>query len=427
MSFIYKSLFIFILTIPALYQTHAHTLDSLRMEKINGKRFIIHRAEPQETLYAISRRYNVTVDEIQQYNPSLSDGLKMYTELKIPYNKTTQKIDQSFPKTHQINSDQSQTHIVAQGETLFAISRLYNISVDSLKAYNHLYTNSLSVGDTLVLGQEQKIAPSPATQKQSSTPLTGSRYHVVQPSETLFGISRTYDISVDSLRSYNQLMSNSLSIGDTLDLGMNPRPNLTTPTSPQESAELIDSSLYHFVQPSETLFRISKTYDVDLDTLVAWNHLESYNLDIGQKLIISERAPSMTQEEVKEEETKLKPKKKKQPLDTIFVKTDNAPIKTKASVNSDGKVEIQQEGFAMEIQDTDHTTKYLALHRDAAPGTKIRVTNQMNGNTVVVRVVGILPETGLNKNVMIRISHAAFEGLGGIDIKVPVKSKYVEQ
>ena len=78
----------------------------------------------------------------------------------------------------------------------------------------------------------------------------------------------------------------------------------------------------------------------------------------------------------------------------------------------------------MIIDDTDFTTKYLALHKTAPMGSLVKVINRMTNKEVEVRVVGNLPETGLNRNVLLRLSSAAYEKLGALDQKIPVTSSY---
>ena len=65
---------------------HPHThLDSLGVETVNGKVFVIHKVDEKETLYAIARRYGATVDAIKSSNPGLSSSLEVGQILKIPY------------------------------------------------------------------------------------------------------------------------------------------------------------------------------------------------------------------------------------------------------------------------------------------------------------------------------------------------------
>src|SRR5689334_12254910 len=60
-------------------------LDSIGTETINGKIFVLHQVGEKETLYAISRRYSVPVETIVQYNPTASAGLDIGQILKVPY------------------------------------------------------------------------------------------------------------------------------------------------------------------------------------------------------------------------------------------------------------------------------------------------------------------------------------------------------
>lgn len=94
--------------------------------------------------------------------------------------------------------------------------------------------------------------------------------HVVQSGETLFTIARQYDLSVGDIRRWNQLRDDRLSPGTELKIGPPIRENATT----------------HTVQQGETLFAISRQYNVNIAELQAWNGLDDYNLTIGQELVI---------------------------------------------------------------------------------------------------------------------------------------------
>ncbi len=71
--------------------------------------------------------------------------------------------------------------------------------------------------------------------------------------------------------------------------------------------------------------------------------------------------------------------------------------------------------------------KYLALHKTATIGTIIFVKNQMNDNVVIVRVIGALPNTGINDKINIKLSRVAFEKLDAKDDIIPVELTYVKE
>ncbi len=60
-------------------------IDSLRLETINGKQFVIHKIDEKETLYSISRRYDVPITAILEVNPAADGGLATGQILKVPY------------------------------------------------------------------------------------------------------------------------------------------------------------------------------------------------------------------------------------------------------------------------------------------------------------------------------------------------------
>lgn len=325
-------------------------MDSLRVEKIKGKKYIIHRAEPKETLYSITKRYGVTLEDLYEYNPSLKEnGLKMYDTIQVPLIKKRKK-------------------------------------------------------------QEPEVEASES-----------ENYHVVQAGETLFAISRKYEMTVDSLIAFNKLENASLNIGDTLFT----RPQSKTITKPTSN----DNKKYHVVQPSETLFGISRMYQVEIEDIQKWNNLPDYTLSIGQRLIVSGDSVAKPEFEspvapiVKKEVDTIYVKPEKPALDTLYVKTDNSQFKTKTS-EVEGKQQTVEEGFAMRIEDTDYTQKYLALHRSAPLGSTIQVKNQMTNQMIEAKVVGKLPESALNQKLLLRLSSAAYKAMGAIDLKTPIIVSY---
>lgn len=115
---------------------------------------------------------------------------------------------------------QNSTHIVRTGETLFSISREYDVSVDQLRKWNDLNDNNIRLGMKLVIRSDQSTDDVAA---DTVTP-TGSQRdkntitHIVEAGQTLFRISRMYDVSVEDLKAWNSIENNALSIGQELSI-----------------------------------------------------------------------------------------------------------------------------------------------------------------------------------------------------------------
>lgn len=218
--------------------------DSLRLETIGGKSFVIHQVDEQETLYGISRRYGASITQILEYNKEADAGLNVGQILRIPYTpRSTVKPAKDY-------------HTVAPGETLFSISRAYNLSIDALKAMNNLADNALSVGQQLRIKSENTaVVIQPQVQ---ATTLIG--YHTVAPKETLYSISRDYGVSVQQLKAWNNIDGSSLSIGQLIRVAAPDTKETSVPTlqTPQQAEDTTKKVTTPVVTPVETIVKISE-------------------------------------------------------------------------------------------------------------------------------------------------------------------------
>jgi len=155
----------------------------------------------------------------------------------------------------------SDYYIVKKGDTLWSIARDNNISVEKLKQINNLTSNSLSIGDILKL-----------TDETIETPTTNDTY-IVKSGDTLYSIARKFGISVNELKDKNNLSSNTLSIGQILNI----------PTSELIVPEIKDT---YTVKSGDTLYSIARKFNITVDELKQANNLITNTLSINQELVI---------------------------------------------------------------------------------------------------------------------------------------------
>lgn len=173
----------------------ATVCDSVETKTINGKSIILHQVEKGETFYSLSRRYNLSVDEIKKANKNI-ETLSIGTVLKLPNKK------------HIPTQSTGKTHIVKPKETLFAIARQHQVSVKKLQEWNHLSSYAINVGQTLIVQQEKtKATPSNTPKETHKTSNNNPKgiYHTIQKGETLYSISKKYNVSVSDLKSWNKI------------------------------------------------------------------------------------------------------------------------------------------------------------------------------------------------------------------------------
>ena len=146
------------------------------------------------------------------------------------------------------------TYQVKSGDTLYSIARKFGVSVKELKEYNDL------VNDSLVIGLVLKI---PEVKKKEEAKVNEKYQYVVKSGDTLYGIAKKYNTSVDKLKSINNKKNNTLSIGEVLNL-------YSTIT----------------IKSGDTLYSIAKKYNTSVDKIKELNDLKNNTLTIGNILYI---------------------------------------------------------------------------------------------------------------------------------------------
>lgn len=164
-------------------------------------------------------------------------------------------------------SGSNNTYTVVKGDTLSGIANKFNTTVSELKELNNLTSDLIQIGQVLFI---------PTT---TTTPVY-STYTVVK-GDTLYGIASKYDISVDELKSLNNLTSNTLYIGQQLKV-------------PEKDIEESEEYEIYTVVKGDSLWLISQKYDVPVDDLIELNNLETVNLQIGDKLKIPKATSKKT-------------------------------------------------------------------------------------------------------------------------------------
>ena len=175
---------------------------------INGAKYYIHTVQSGETLYGLSKTYGVGEQVILENNPSLAQGLKADENIKIPYvaEAPDTRSDRKLRKTFDF-------HYVIRGETLYAISRQYEIPVKTLLEDNpNLDPLHMRLGERILIRRKQIGSEDEAgTQQQweeyrqslNSVADSGTSYHIVHPGETFYSLSRRFGITESELSALN--------------------------------------------------------------------------------------------------------------------------------------------------------------------------------------------------------------------------------
>ncbi len=171
----------------------------------SNKNSTYHIVEEGEYLSGIAKDYDVTVNELKEWNNLDSDVIKVGQKLSIVEPKVTkEKTSSKNPKTHKVK----------EGENLTEIADKYDISTEDLKEWNNLKK------DVIVPGQELIISkPSTKNKKETSTKEEKTKTYKVKKGDTLASISEEFDVSIKDLKKWNALESDgTIYIGQVLKL-----------------------------------------------------------------------------------------------------------------------------------------------------------------------------------------------------------------
>ncbi len=169
---------------------------------ISGIAYYIHIVKKGETVYSISRAYDITIQDLTKENPSAENGVKVGQSLKIP---VVDKIQ--IPKTPvqitRIVRDESKFiyHKLYPGETVFALSKKYGVSEEEIVQSNPgIEISKMPVGFEIAIPRRQFMNNDQSLQASEKNIFE----HKVEKGETLYSIAEKYGISVRELRRENR-------------------------------------------------------------------------------------------------------------------------------------------------------------------------------------------------------------------------------
>ena len=249
----------------------------------SSQEFKYHTVKKGETVYSISKDYNVSEEDIYKYNPDSKDGIEESSKLVIPLGKR----DKGMPaKTGSVGLDpvEFKQHTVKKKENLFRLSQQYNVEQEEIKRYNkQLYSRELQKGETIRIPVYRELKgivakPNNASEEEIRQKFKENevREHVVLPKETKFGIARKYGLTVKELEALNPTVD-VLQPGIMLRVGTNVSP---------DPVVLLDKNFkFYEVKPQETLFGLAQRFHVTQDSILALNPIvEQEGLEWGMIL-----------------------------------------------------------------------------------------------------------------------------------------------
>ena len=275
-----KSLFLFIIcSLLVFFQNEGR-----------GEDHVLHTVEAKQTLYSISKKYNVSLKKIISVNNLKNTTLREGQILKIPNEKSERS---------------SQIHIVQKGETVYSISNKYGISIKDFFRLNPKKTTLLKLGEKVnVYDLKQKPMKKTEVNKEIILSFDGELLAVrkIQAQETFFRIVSELGYEEEEIQEINQHVDpTNLEVGDYLFY-------YSLAETIKENANLKREIITHEVKKGETLYSIAKKYFTTIRHIVSVNKIKNNKIKKGRvlniiKYEIKKHEPFSSEEEAKEEKT----------------------------------------------------------------------------------------------------------------------------
>ncbi|MBK7817740.1 MAG: LysM peptidoglycan-binding domain-containing protein [Sphingobacteriaceae bacterium] len=187
---------------------------SSNIQTINGKKYYVHKLDKGQSLYSITKIYNIKLDDLYTENPELKQGTKAGQEIKIPFageaahfnnatTSTTQTINSTPRVVSAIDTLKYSTHKVAKGETVYAITKKYNLSTDYFEKLNPGSKAGLKEGQLVAIGERSPIKTIAATTNSVKPTADTFPLKIHFPKKNAYNVALILPFKLDQLELIN--------------------------------------------------------------------------------------------------------------------------------------------------------------------------------------------------------------------------------
>ena len=298
-------------------------------------------------------------------------------------------------------------HIVTRGETLFSIAKKYHVTVDALEKANKALGHDVKIklGQTINIPTTSKVEtkPKPESKSVASKPTPTatvshadkSSSHTVAKGESLYSLSKTYDVTVNQLKEANHLGADSkLSIGQTIIIPSKNLEAMYVPAPKEAKAE----PKHQEVQSSQP----GREY-------IPNDNAPTKPSEPPVRVKEEKPAATIQSDQAKEPKTESVPESKPSAPDPM--KVTSVPPSEYTSVFSSyegsGKKKVMYRGIASFLKSENPGNQYLALYNFAEMGAILKVTNLMSKQSIYVKVIGKIPAADTQSDIILKVSAEA--------------------
>lgn len=245
-----------------------------------------HKVTKGENVYRIAKRYNTTPEAIYKINPTAKDGISEGEILAVP-----------------VLSDQEyKTHVVEKGDTVYSLSKKYNISVETIYLLNPEADKGINLDQILNVGKIDKkdIATLDTNKEEGKDAVLDSlkivpeeqkiiRFitHKVKKKETLYGIAKNYKITVEDIKKNNKrLYSEQIRKKDKLRIPVFAKESVSNENSKVLTDSRLSTTTRYTLKPKDTKYSIARRHGITMDELEQLNPNMNSGFPVGMQITV---------------------------------------------------------------------------------------------------------------------------------------------
>jgi LysM repeat protein len=304
-------------------------------------------------------------------------------------------------------------HAIAQGETLSGLARQYHTTVGDIMRLNGMDSKSvLRIGQKVKIPSKSvkqniavqrnapvtkravttSVTPEVTVQSQEPAATESATTHIVGQRETLYGIGKKYNVSVDQIKEWNHLSGNNIHEGQRLSINGSTTTVSDVVASKPEVVETASPSVTS--SPSQAATSPNSSQPV-----------AGVNKNEGETNPSSSKVPSVAKQE-----------------DPIIDLKNTSDAGYFAYYYHQGKRELSGDAATFKTASGWVDKKYYILVNNIDAGTVVRLT--ANNKIIFAKVLGSLPDIKEDNGLLLRLSNSAASVLGLADSKFPVVVNY---
>ena len=237
------------LAILVVFACSAFAKLNLPVKQLGNDKYYYYEVKKNEQLGDIATKIGVSKEDIIKFNPSARNGVAKKQLLFLPVSEFDNAAKPASQRVNASALNNTVTHVVKNGESVYGIAKAYNITESELLLANPSLSGGAKAGDELVIPN-----------KAAST-VGGIHYHTIQSGETLYGVAKRYNTTIERIMELNPGISgNNFRVNDVLRI----EPNITQDIIVKKD---IKQFIPYVVAAGDTYESVAKANNVNVRTL----------------------------------------------------------------------------------------------------------------------------------------------------------------